>query len=135
TGADALADGLKPIPHNTLPVAPPDIALENRDGSEHHSTPHHVLPADKARFAGEAIEAELSPHMLYFTNDDKPGLIGGIGLVLGAAEVNIATFNLGRAAAGGDAIGLISVDSDVSEQVLNQLRGIPNIVQVKALRF
>ena len=73
--------------------------------------------------------------MLYFTNNDKPGLIGGIGLVLGAAEVNIATFNLGRAAAGGDAIGLISVDSDVSEQVLNQLRGIPNIVQVKALRF
>ena len=39
------------------------------------------------------------------------------------------------AAAGGDAIGLISVDSDVSEEVLNQLRGIPNIIQVKALRF
>ncbi len=97
-----------------------------------------LIAGDKPRIVeikGIKIEAELSPHMLYFTNDDKPGLIGGIGLVLGAAEVNIATFNLGRAAAGGDAIGLISVDSDVSEQVLNQLRGIPNIVQVKALRF
>ena len=97
-----------------------------------------LIAGDKPRIVeikGIKIEAELSPHMLYFTNGDKPGLIGGIGLVLGAAEVNIATFNLGRAAAGGDAIGLISVDSDVSEQVLNQLRGIPNIVQVKALRF
>ena len=55
TGADALADGLGPIPHNTLPVAPPDIALENRDGSNHIKTPHHVLPADKVRFAGEIV--------------------------------------------------------------------------------
>mgnify|MGYP001199003012 FL=1 len=97
-----------------------------------------LIAGDKPRIVeikGIKIEAELGPHMLYFTNDDKPGLIGGIGQVLGAAEVNIATFNLGRAAAGGDAIGLISVDSDVSEQVLNQLRGLPNIVQVKALRF
>ena len=97
-----------------------------------------LIAGDKPRIVeikGIKIEAELSPHMLYFTNNDKPGLIGGIGLVLGAAEVNIATFNLGRAAAGGDAIGLISVDSDVSEEVLNQLRGIPNIIQVKALRF
>ena len=31
TGADALADGIKPIPHNTTPSSPPDIALDNRD--------------------------------------------------------------------------------------------------------
>ena len=73
--------------------------------------------------------------MLYFTNNDKPGLIGGIGQILGDAGVNIATFNLGRAEAGGDAIGLASIDSDASEQVLNQLRALTHIVQVKGLRF
>ena len=55
TGADALADGLKPIPHNTAPSSPPDIKLINRDGSDHVTTPHYILPADKARFAGEAV--------------------------------------------------------------------------------
>lgn len=55
TGADVLAEGLNPIPHNTAPSSPPDIALINRDGSEHVNTDHNVLPADKARFVGEAV--------------------------------------------------------------------------------
>ncbi len=84
---------------------------------------------------GIKIEAELSPHMLYFTNEDKPGLIGSMGQVLGDAGLNIATFHLGRAKAGGDAVGLVSIDGDASEQVLNRLRALPCIVQVKTLRF
>ena len=55
TGADLLADGLKPIPHNTRPTSPPDILLQNRDGSEALMVPHYPLPADKARFVGEAV--------------------------------------------------------------------------------
>ena len=63
------------------------------------------------------------------------GLIGGMGQVLGDAGLNIATFHLGRAEAGGDAIGLVSIDGDAKEQVLDQLRALPSIVQVKTLRF
>ena len=56
TGADAAADGLKPIPHNPAPSGPPaDIALQNRDGSAHGHAPHFILPADRARFVGEAV--------------------------------------------------------------------------------
>ena len=55
TGADALEDGLNPIPHTVAPTSPPDIALINRDGSDHVTTPHYILPADKARFVGEAV--------------------------------------------------------------------------------
>lgn len=97
-----------------------------------------LFGGDKPRIVeikGIKIEAELSPHMLYFTNEDKPGLIGGMGQILGDAGLNIATFHLGRAEAGGAAIGLVSTDSDASEQVLDQLRALPFIVQVKALRF
>jgi carbon-monoxide dehydrogenase large subunit len=54
TGADARADGLKPIPHRPV-IGPPDIALKNRDGSATFLAPHYVLPHDKARFAGEAV--------------------------------------------------------------------------------
>jgi len=55
TGADCLADGLKPIPHRPFSVSPPDVTLRNRDGSDIFIAPHHALPADKARFAGEAV--------------------------------------------------------------------------------
>ncbi len=55
TGADAMEDGLAPVPHLVRLGASMDIMLENRDGSEHHRTPHFVLPADKARFVGEAL--------------------------------------------------------------------------------
>jgi D-3-phosphoglycerate dehydrogenase len=73
--------------------------------------------------------------MLYITNHDKPGLIGGLGTVLGNAGVNIATFHLGRAQAGGDAIALISVDEEISPDLLTQIQALPQIKQVKTLRF
>jgi D-3-phosphoglycerate dehydrogenase / 2-oxoglutarate reductase len=84
---------------------------------------------------GIAIEAELSPNMLYITNHDKPGLIGGIGSILGDAGVNIATFHLGRADAGGDAIALISIDEALTPDLLGKLQELPQIKQIKSLTF
>ena len=49
---------------------------------------------------GINMEAELTSEMLYVTNQDKPGFIGRFGQLLGDSDVNIATFNLGRAAGG-----------------------------------
>lgn len=82
-----------------------------------------------------SIEAELTPHMLYITNEDKPGLIGGIGTLLGDAGVNIATFHLGRAAEGGDAIALIAIDEALSDDLLQKLNALPQIKQIKTLSF
>ncbi len=48
TGQDALADGLKRIPHLAAAGTPPDIVLTNRDGSPVPIAPHHVL-ADRPR--------------------------------------------------------------------------------------
>ncbi|MCH7943621.1 MAG: phosphoglycerate dehydrogenase [Proteobacteria bacterium] len=81
------------------------------------------------------IEAELGPHMLYITNRDTPGIIGHIGTTLARAGVNIATFHLGRAARGGDAIALIEVDEAIDDAVLAAVRAIDGISQAKALRF
>jgi aerobic carbon-monoxide dehydrogenase large subunit len=55
TGADALADGLKRIPHLAAAGTPPDIVLHNRDGSPVPVAPHHVLPADRVRHVGTAV--------------------------------------------------------------------------------
>jgi len=84
---------------------------------------------------GIELEAELGRHMLYITNRDKPGLIGSLGTLLGAAGVNIATFHLGRAEPGGDALALIEIDEAVSDEVLEQVAALPLVVQAKALSF
>ena len=84
---------------------------------------------------GVPLEAELRSHMLYVTNEDKPGLIGLLGTVLGDAGLNIATFQLGRANVGGDAIALVEVDQAVPADVLAKVAALPNVMQAKALNF
>jgi D-3-phosphoglycerate dehydrogenase len=81
------------------------------------------------------LDAEFAPHMLYVTNEDKPGFIGRLGTVLGEAKVNIANFTLGRTAAGADAIALVEVDGEVNEKVLADIRKLPLVRQAKALVF
>ena len=49
---------------------------------------------------GIKVEADFAPHMLYVTNQDKPGFIGRFGATLAGAGINIATFHLGRAEPG-----------------------------------
>ena len=84
---------------------------------------------------GVPLEAELRSHLLYVTNEDQPGLIGGLGTVLGDAGLNIATFQLGRNKPGGDAIALVEVDQAVPADVLVKVTQLPNVVQAKALNF
>ncbi len=81
------------------------------------------------------MEASFAAHMLYVTNADKPGFIGALGQTLGAANVNIATFNLGRSAPGADAIALLAVDEPVTDATLEKVRALPNVKQAKSLRF
>ena len=64
------------------------------------------------------MEAELTPSMLYVTNEDKPGHIGRLGTLLGKLGINIANFNLGRAEEGSDAIALVSIDGALTEAQL-----------------
>ncbi|MGH7042809.1 MAG: phosphoglycerate dehydrogenase [Acetobacteraceae bacterium] len=84
---------------------------------------------------GIPVEADFAPHMLYVTNQDKPGFIGRFGATLAESGINIATFHLGRAAQGGDAICLVSVDGHVPEDVLRCVRELPLVMQATALEF
>ncbi len=97
-----------------------------------------IFGGDKPRIVevnGIALEAELGENMLYIVNKDRPGFIGRLGTTLGDAGVNIATFQLGRTAPGSDALALIEVDGELSDAVIANLRGLPDVVQAKAMRF
>ena len=84
---------------------------------------------------GIRIDAEFGPSMLYVTNQDRPGFVGRFATLLAGAGINIATFHLGREAAGGDAIALVEVDGAVAPEVLAKVQQIPNVQQVKPLHF
>ena len=84
---------------------------------------------------GIGIEADLSGHMLYIVNDDKPGFIGRIGTLLGARGINIGTFNLGRREAGGEAVLLLSLDEALTPDVVAEAEALDGVKLVKALGF
>jgi D-3-phosphoglycerate dehydrogenase len=84
---------------------------------------------------GIEIEAEFAAHMLYITNDDKPGFIGRLGTLLGENKVNIATFHLGRDRPGGSAIALVQVDQPLAPPLVGRIAGLEGVVQAKVLGF
>ncbi|NCC22645.1 MAG: phosphoglycerate dehydrogenase [Alphaproteobacteria bacterium] len=84
---------------------------------------------------GLSIEAALAKDMLFIRNEDKPGLIGALGTILGNAGQNIADFRLGRKAAGQTAICLVSLDAPVPDALFAEVEKLPQIQQVRRLTF
>jgi D-3-phosphoglycerate dehydrogenase len=84
---------------------------------------------------GMELDAPFAPAMLYVNNLDKPGFIGALGVLLGQEGVNIATFNLGRRAAGEDAIALVGVDQPLDEAMLAKVQALPHVKEVRTLTF
>jgi len=84
---------------------------------------------------GMELDAPFAPAMLYINNLDKPGFIGALGGLLGDAGVNIATFNLGRTASGGDAIALVGVDQAPNGDTLSAIGALPHVKEARALAF
>lgn len=73
-------------------------------------------------------------NMLVVRNDDRPGVIGIVGTLLGNAGVNIADMDVGRALTAGTALMVIAPTAAVTDDVLTQLRAAPGIIEVTSLR-
>jgi D-3-phosphoglycerate dehydrogenase len=97
-----------------------------------------VFSDGKPRFIqikGINIDAEIGEHMVYTTNEDVPGIIGALGQTMGANNVNIANFTLGRSIAQGEAIALLYVDEPVPASALKALNDTGLFQQIKTLKF
>jgi D-3-phosphoglycerate dehydrogenase len=81
------------------------------------------------------VEIVPEGHMLFMYNNDKPGVIGNIGTLLGRNQINIARMHFGRESAGGLAISVVNIDSPASEDILNEIRRLPNILDVKVINL
>jgi D-3-phosphoglycerate dehydrogenase len=73
--------------------------------------------------------------MLVLMNNDKPGVIGGIGMLMGQNGINIARMQFGREKQGGLAMSIVSVDSTISDEIMNKVRKLPNVLSAKQVRI
>ena len=90
---------------------------------------HRIVVID-----GHTFDVPPADHMLMVTNDDRPGVIGTVGTMLGDAGVNIADMDVGRADEGGTAVMLIAPTSPVDPATVAALRAAPGILSVDALQ-
>lgn len=81
------------------------------------------------------VEAVPKGHILVLHNEDRPGMVGLIGQVLGRAGVNIAMMNLTRHKVNGKAISLVNVDSRIPDALLDELRAHPGILAVRQIEL
>lgn len=84
---------------------------------------------------GRDIESSLTSNILIFQNDDKPGIVGFVGTVLGKHNINIANMALSRQAPNTEALNLVELDSVPSDEVLAELTAHEAVNDVRVLRF
>lgn len=82
---------------------------------------------------GHSFDVPPAEHMLVISNDDRPGVIGTVGMLLGNANVNIADMDVGRIASAATAVMLLAVTAEVPTHVIDTLREAPGILSVKVL--
>ena len=112
------------------------IVIELKTDIDYHRVSGTVFTDKLPRIVNvDGYPLEVVPHgnMIFFTNHDKPGVIGAIGSVLGRCSVNIAGMHLGREHEGGKALALLLVDNRVSKDVIEQFRQVPNILSAKVV--
>ena len=80
-----------------------------------------------------SFDAIPEGHMLFYINEDVPGVIGRIGTVMGSHRVNIAQMSCGRHQVGGRALTILNVDSLIPDAVLAEILAHSNIVWAKQI--
>lgn len=104
-------------------------AVVRLSGSTAHGRPH------LAGLEGFAIDAELSGLMLFTRHHDRPGIVGSVGTILAEAGVNISSLELSRISARGQAMMCVQVDDVVGPAVLDRLRSVDGIVDVRLVEL
>ncbi|MDP3722224.1 MAG: phosphoglycerate dehydrogenase [Candidatus Omnitrophota bacterium] len=81
------------------------------------------------------VEAVPEGYMLIIKNQDKPGLIGHLGMLLGESKINIAGMSNGRDEPGGTAITVVNVDDHVPPKVLEQVKRLQHVLDAKLIKL
>ena len=84
---------------------------------------------------GYRVEAIPRGALLVIFADDKPGLIGNVGQLLGEKGINIAAMTFGRKSAGGQAITVLNLDGPIGEATLKAVRATAHVREAHMVAF
>lgn len=119
--------------------SPDVITLQLKTLSDLHTAKGAVLRGTSTRLVGVDtidIEVPLEGKLIFLRNRDVPGVVGKVGTILGHHKINIANFALGRSSQehASEAVAVVQVDSTAPEDVLQELRQLPEIQEVKSIQ-
>jgi D-3-phosphoglycerate dehydrogenase len=81
------------------------------------------------------VEATPSGVILLLENHDVPGIVGKIGTILGAHNINIASMSLSRNEVGGRALTLLNLDSAPANELLFKLLESGDIFSARVIQL
>ena len=87
------------------------------------------------RLGAYRLEAYLDGVLFVFSHLDRPGVIGFMGSTFGKHDVNIAAMNLGRQAPGGEAIGVLNLDTVPSDAAVAEVSNHEHITSVSVVKL
>jgi D-3-phosphoglycerate dehydrogenase len=109
------------------------IAVTVTTGGRQHTVSGVLFGANNPRIVRLDefhFDARPQGHLIVIENEDKPGVIGNVGAMVGAAGINIARMGFGRENKGGKAISIVEADSRPEKGLLDSLAKLPNINRV-----
>lgn len=74
-------------------------------------------------------------YLLLAEHNDRPGIIGKVGTIMGKADINISFMQVGRIVPRGEALMVLSLDEPITPEVLAAVKAEEDIVNVRAVRF
>ncbi len=85
------------------------------------------------RIDGFDVEVGPADRMVFFRYEDRPGIIGKVGTIFGEAGINIATMDVGRRRQGGEALMVLTVDSEVPAATLDTVAAAIEASHIRAV--
>ncbi len=113
-----------------------EVTLET-DKSRHKATGTVFEKSHIRLIAMDDVFLDFRPYgnLLYFKNQDTPGVVGKIGTLLGNSGVNIASMKLGRLPEAGYALGVVSVDGDLPDTLVRKMTRMPEVLEARGVHI
>jgi D-3-phosphoglycerate dehydrogenase len=107
------------------------LKLTVADEAGHQAVVAGTLAADRSprivRWGRYEVDAHLEGSLLVMRNEDRPGVIGAIGTLLGQNQINISRMQMGLDTQSGEAASVWALDSPLPAGVLDKIRLVPAI--------
>lgn len=81
------------------------------------------------------VDFKPEKHMLIINHNDRPGIVGKMGQLLGEHKINIASMHLGRHSIGGEAMMVLSIDQEATDETISDLYGIDGFQRINKVEL